>query len=238
MYQVSKGIVLSGDKILDKRIGIVYSNDILQLFLSDVKSRVFCDIDDYLENLNLDNKKINYIKECIDFCMQNNLIVKKHILLKTIIWSTSKFNMLFYLIITFFKIGLFILPFFLLNILLEDNTLSLLIELYFIHILSILIHEIGHSITYWIFQKKYNGYFDINVLNCSFVYNDAMLKKSQKIIVAGFGSIYSIIFLFFSYFIIQFNQYLILFELFIQALSLTLGSDGKIIRKCLISWLN
>ncbi|MGX8850433.1 hypothetical protein [Amedibacillus sp. YH-ame10] len=226
MYKLSKGIKFSeAMKIIDQRLMIEYDDVILRIILNDALNGKIINLNTYLEKLNIPKHSKKNVKNCINFCIKRGLIYKSSLLFNSLIWDKSRLKMN---VMYFFQLLLFlplVFPFLAINMYLKDNLLNLVIQFYIIHLLAIYLHETFHSFFYWIFQKKTNGYYKYDYLNCSFVYNECELSPYMRFLVAVSGTIFTCLALCFFYYFPTIFRIVLLIEIIIQFVSFVIGTD-------------
>lgn len=234
MYKLSKGIkILNENEIIDSRLDIKYNDKILYKLLMNIKLNNLFNLDSYIEGLNISEKNKKCLRLYFDFCIKRKLISKTSIITDGIIWRNSRIAMVFEY---FFRMLIWlipILPFIYINIYYCNQKISFLINLYTIYLFSITIHEIGHALSYFLFQKDINGYFNINHITTSFNYSESKLSPPQRIAVAISGFFASMIFLLFAHIKVNVNCYIILINIIYQCFSFILGTDAAIVLNAL-----
>lgn len=100
------------------------------------------------------------------------------------IWSKKRGLMLFKLLL-FFSIQL-LLCFAFFTVLMDSHFYyQFILEVFLTFIFSIGCHELGHILSFWYFQKEYNGYFQINTLHYEYIYTESSLKHTMIISLMG-----------------------------------------------------
>lgn len=227
MYKLSKGISFRNNSVKDERLDILYNNSVIYQLLSDISYQKINNLDIYLKTLKIGEKNRSIVNKYIEFCLKRNLINKRYSITNTSTWNKSRIKMTFIFFINMCVWILPIIPFMVINKYYNINMLAF-IQFYVIHMFSVFFHEAMHSLFYWLFQKKCNGYFIIGFYNCSFVYNESFLSKCEGAFVAIIGSIMTIIALIQIYFIFNIFFSVLCVEIIIQLVSIILGADGVI----------
>lgn len=154
----------------------MYSTYKLCKGVSEVESEI---ID---ERIGVRYKNINQQKNIYDYLLQNDLIKKYGI-----IWSEKRLKM--FLMICGIFIAQTIIMVTISKVLLDSvNYYTQIVNLIIVFNSSIFAHEIAHIILYWQFDKKYNGYFKIDMGRYSFNY---MQKSPQSTAIISAGGTYS-----------------------------------------------
>lgn len=186
------GISVTKDYFKDNRTGTYekYKNieekEVLQL-LSEKGPQTISSI--YLRNIS---------KEIIEELKEDDIIISKYKSFPnySIIYYNSRILMLlhFFLIFSlYFLLGIMILNLVTIGSFLE---MKILFNVYLLFLGSVLFHELGHILIYWVLHpasKFYNGYIKFNKFTISFNYNS---NFSWKIVLVSLsGSFFAIMFL-------------------------------------------
>lgn len=232
MYKLSNGIeIYDNGTILDKRLDMTYNNNILTLFLLDIKKCNITDLENYLDNMDIDQLDKHEVKKCINFCLKMNLIKKQKVLFKKVIWNEKRILMQIEFILTLFIFFLPLIPMIIINGFYNLFGLKIMINFYLLHLFSIYIHECFHSMFLWKYEKKFNGYYIVNLISCSLVYSIQNIKFQYQNLIALSGSLLTITILFLLQVIYSEFSIIIIIEILIQLFSLIFGDDGKIIKR-------
>ncbi len=115
----------------------------------------------------------------VDYLLQNDLIKKQGI-----IWNKNRIMMFITICVVFSIQTLIMLS--LSKILLDSiNYYSQIVKSIIIFNIGVFAHEIAHIILYWLYDKKYNGYFKIDIFRCSFNYIQKSDQSTAIISVGG-----------------------------------------------------
>lgn len=158
MYRLAKGVYIkSSGIIIDERLDISYDNEILTRYLLDIDHGDVDDFGMYFKNLNVKDYNKYIVKNCMNFYFKNSLIEKNVFLLNHVIWFRSRVKMLMKLLS---MMSMWALPVIFLSLLIQAYDIygiSFLLQFFYIHLLSIYIHESMHAILYWLCQNEVNG---------------------------------------------------------------------------------
>lgn len=144
MKIINDGIVLVNPNVIeDQRVGVIIQDTLVYEIL--LKLQEGLTIDEISEEYKSLNVMPSLIKHKIDFIEKNFLLKEKH---KYIVWDKNRLLMSLKIISVFFLIS--IIPLIVLTLLKDFYFLNL----YFMILTTILIHELGHVITYFLILKK------------------------------------------------------------------------------------
>lgn len=180
-YKMNNGVSLTDDGVIDAKTGLRYKDPFIHDAFVDPKKLNY-DVSD--SNKFLDEKMRLYLK--------NGVICETG---EVSIWDFNrKFMILQLVLICIIPLAaLTILKF----IVLGQNFSEMiwLPNFLIMWVMVVLIHEIGHALTYWTFQNKYNGYFKITPINITFSFNPLMLNNRKIILVNVAGLVCAVLFL-------------------------------------------